>query len=303
MGTENVIQVGGFYQVDQSKLLPSITPTQLEGARVVMVSEIDQHTVCVACPSIHSLHAHITEQGYQFGNLIPALDARYMMTPQVAAEVFFRRIPTKEIADRSNIWSFWAFTPAETATNYQTSVVPSRDIWTASKEGPCCSEPKFTRMVQWGSSTDKEEVKAKAGEKGIEVIVLDDDDDDIEQENEEDLNLMRSRKKRKLEDPVARARWLAERYKLQNEKVEKLSIEVTKLKRDAAAAVTTILKNKDRNEAGVEDPCRTPPPPGDNPTHQDPACARELKEVREELDKLRAGIGRLLERPSSESSS
>ncbi|PQQ00579.1 protein DYAD-like [Prunus yedoensis var. nudiflora] len=141
-------------------------------------------------------------------------------------------------------------------------------------------------MVQWGSSTDKEEVKVKAGEKGIEVIVLDDDDDDIEQENEEDLNLRRSRKKRKLKDPVARARWLAER----NEKVEKLSIEVTKLKRDEAAALTTILENKDRNEAGVEDPCCTPPPPGDNPTHQDPACARELKELKElkeELDKLR----------------
>ncbi|PQM32923.1 protein DYAD-like [Prunus yedoensis var. nudiflora] len=95
----------------------------------------------------------------------------------------------------------------------------------------------------------------------MEVIVL--DDDDIEQENEEDLNLRRSRKERKLEDPTARAKWLAERYKLENEKVEKLSIEVTKLKRDAAAALTTILKNKDRNEAGVEDPCCcTPPPPG-----------------------------------------
>ncbi|KAL6282284.1 hypothetical protein ACE6H2_013213 [Prunus campanulata] len=223
---ENVIEVGGFYQVDQSKLLPWITPTQLKGARVVMVSEMDPHTVCVAFPSIHSLHTHITEQGYQFGNLIPALDARYVMTPQVASEVFCRRIPTKEIADRSNIWSFWAFKPS-------------------------------------------------AGEKGTEVIVL--DDDDIEQENEEDLNLRRSRKKRKLEDPVARARWLAERYKLENEKVEKLSIEVTKLKRDAAAALTTIL----------EDPCCTPPPPGDNPTHQDPACARELKELKEELDKLR----------------
>ncbi|CAB4276034.1 unnamed protein product [Prunus armeniaca] len=194
--------------------------------------------------------------------------------------------PNKEIADRSNIWSFWAFTPSATTTNYQTSVVPSSDIWTASKEGPCCSELKFIRMVQWGSSTDKEEVKAKAGEKGLEVIVLD-DNDDIEQENEEDLNLMRSRKKRKLEDPIARTKWLAERYKLQNEKVEKLSIEVTKLKRDAAAAVTTILKNKDINEAGVEDPCCTPPPPDDNPTHQDPTCVRELKEVREELNKQR----------------
>ncbi|PQM38133.1 protein DYAD-like [Prunus yedoensis var. nudiflora] len=117
-------------------------------------------------------------------------------------------------------------------------------------------------MGKWGSSTDKEEVKVKAGEKGIE--------------------------KRKLEDPFARARWLAERYKLENEKVEKLSIEVTKLKRDEAAALTTIFGNKDRNEAGIEDPCCTPPPPDDNPTHQDPAYARELKELKEELDKLRS---------------
>ncbi|PQM40874.1 protein DYAD-like [Prunus yedoensis var. nudiflora] len=181
-----------YFQLDQCKLklLPSITPTQLMGARVVMASEIDRHTVCVACPSIHSLslHIHITERGYQFGNLIPALDVS--------------------------------------------------DIWTASKEGPCFSELKFTRILQWGSSTDKEEVKAKARDKGIEVIVLD-DDDDIEQENEEFLNLRRSRKKRKLEDLVARARWLAEWYKLENEKVEKLSIEVTKLKREAVAALTT----------------------------------------------------------------
>ena len=44
-----------------------------------------------------------------------------------------------------------------------------------------------------------------------------------------------------------------------------------------------------RKEAGVQDPYWTPPPGwklGDNPT-QDPVCARELKELREEIVKLK----------------
>ncbi|KAJ6426796.1 hypothetical protein OIU84_022397 [Salix udensis] len=44
-----------------------------------------------------------------------------------------------------------------------------------------------------------------------------------------------------------------------------------------------------RKEAGVQDPYWTPSPgwkPGDNPT-QDPVCAREIKELRKEIDKLK----------------
>ena len=44
-----------------------------------------------------------------------------------------------------------------------------------------------------------------------------------------------------------------------------------------------------RKEVGVQDPYWTPPPGwklGDNPT-QDPVCARELKELREEIAKLK----------------
>ena len=44
-----------------------------------------------------------------------------------------------------------------------------------------------------------------------------------------------------------------------------------------------------RKEAGMQDPYWTPPPGwklGDNPT-QDPVCARELKELREEIAKLK----------------
>ncbi|KAJ6962744.1 protein DYAD-like [Populus alba x Populus x berolinensis] len=44
-----------------------------------------------------------------------------------------------------------------------------------------------------------------------------------------------------------------------------------------------------RKEAGVQDPYWTPPPgwkPGDNP-NQDPVCAREIKELRKEIDEVK----------------
>ncbi|KAL3755923.1 hypothetical protein ACJRO7_002900 [Eucalyptus globulus] len=44
-----------------------------------------------------------------------------------------------------------------------------------------------------------------------------------------------------------------------------------------------------RKAAGVEDPYWTPPPgwkPGDNPT-QDPTCAREIKQLKEEMANLK----------------
>lgn len=43
-----------------------------------------------------------------------------------------------------------------------------------------------------------------------------------------------------------------------------------------------------RKQAGVEDPYWTPPPgwsPGDNPT-QDPACAREIRQLKQDLAKI-----------------
>ncbi|XP_054803911.1 protein DYAD [Prosopis cineraria] len=53
---------------------------------------------------------------------------------------------------------------------------------------------------------------------------------------------------------------------------------------------------KIRQEAGVQDPYWTPPPgwkPGDNPS-QDPICARELREIKKELSKLKHEMQQLV---------
>ncbi|OMO94855.1 hypothetical protein CCACVL1_05754 [Corchorus capsularis] len=57
-----------------------------------------------------------------------------------------------------------------------------------------------------------------------------------------------------------------------------------------------------RKEAGVEDPYWTPPPGwklGDNP-NLDPVCAKELKELREEVDKLKRCMLEITEKPEED---
>ncbi|VVA27978.1 PREDICTED: DYAD [Prunus dulcis] len=113
------IKVGSYYEINHCKLPPRTTPEQLKAVRVVMVSEKGALKVALRFPSIHSLHTHITEGGYAkpLAKQIPALNEKYVMPAEMASEVLYRRIPPQEIADRSNIWSFWAATPS--VTNYQ----------------------------------------------------------------------------------------------------------------------------------------------------------------------------------------
>ncbi|XP_028787368.1 protein DYAD-like [Neltuma alba] len=59
---------------------------------------------------------------------------------------------------------------------------------------------------------------------------------------------------------------------------------------------------KIRQEAGVQDPYWTPPPGwklGDNPS-QDPICARELREIKEEMSKLKREMQQLVSKKSEE---
>ncbi|KAH8513673.1 hypothetical protein H0E87_006804 [Populus deltoides] len=57
-----------------------------------------------------------------------------------------------------------------------------------------------------------------------------------------------------------------------------------------------------RKEAGVQDPYWTPPPgwkPGDNPS-QDPVCAREIKELREEIAKIKGEMEAMVSKKHGE---
>ncbi|XP_028770834.1 protein DYAD-like [Neltuma alba] len=59
---------------------------------------------------------------------------------------------------------------------------------------------------------------------------------------------------------------------------------------------------KIRQEAGVQDPYWTPPPgwkPGDNPS-TDPICARELREIKEEISKIKHEMQQLVSRKREE---
>ncbi|RXI08612.1 hypothetical protein DVH24_022756 [Malus domestica] len=192
------IKVGCFYQMDQSKLHGRTVPEQLRAVRIVMVSAKGAFKVAVRFPSLHSLHAHISAKGYpkQDAKQIPALNEKYVMSPEMASEVLYRRIPPQEMVDRSNIWSFWAVQPP--LKNHPRSTLSSPAVSggggaiTSSvvpKKGPCWSELTFAGMVKWGkrrqirylrrhesspsSGSDDEET-----EKGREVMELEEDSDD-----------------------------------------------------------------------------------------------------------------------------
>lgn len=154
--------------------------------------------VAVRFPSLHSLHAHIPAKGYLKPNAkqIPALNEKYVMSPEMASEVLYRRVHPQEMVDRSNIWSFWAVQPP--LKNHPRSTLSSPAVSggggamassVVPKKGPCWSELTFAGMVKWGkrrqirylrrhesspsSGSDDEET-----EKGKEVMELEEDSDD-----------------------------------------------------------------------------------------------------------------------------
>ncbi|XP_050115022.1 protein DYAD-like [Malus sylvestris] len=192
------IKVGCFYQMDQSKLRGRTVPEQLRAVRIVMVSAKGAFKLAVRFPSLDSLHAHISTKGYlkPDAKQIPALNEKYVMSPEMASEVLYRRIPPQEMVDRSNIWSFWAVQPP--LKNHPRSTLSSPAVSggggamassVVPKKGPCWSELTFAGMVKWGkrrqirylrrheslpsSGSDDEET-----EKGKEVMELKEDSDD-----------------------------------------------------------------------------------------------------------------------------
>ncbi|XP_050386268.1 protein DYAD [Argentina anserina] len=132
------IQVGSFYELDHSKL-PHTAPEHIKSIRVVMVDEKSLFKVSVRFPSLDSLHTHLNEESYKNpdgSSFLPASDESYSMTPEMASDVLYRRVPHQKIAEESRMWSFWA---------------GRRRFVTRRSASPCClSEIKLSGMVQWG---------------------------------------------------------------------------------------------------------------------------------------------------------
>ncbi|KAJ6703799.1 PROTEIN DYAD [Salix viminalis] len=106
-------------------------------------------------------------------------------------------------------------------------------------------------------------------------------------------------------------RWSAERYKLAEENMLKGKVapggeERFRRRHNADGAMEYWLEKADlvdiRKEAGVQDPYWTPPPgwkPGDNPS-QDPVCAGDIKELREEIAKIKGEMKAMVSKKQGE---
>ncbi|KAK2653462.1 hypothetical protein Ddye_013318 [Dipteronia dyeriana] len=368
------IKVYSYYAIDNSKL-PSMAPDQLKSIRVVMVTEKCKNGVGVRFPSMCSLQAHFTGADCRKPGtkLMPSLDENYMMEPEVAEEVLYRRVSPYEIGENRNSMSFW---------------LVGSDVKVFPKEGLCCSVLKSCAgMLKWGKkrkvqfqSPFQEEKKneqalsvyVRAENEGQEGMEKSDDDKEEEVEEEEDdddeksdqlsRDALRKNLKRKcnvsanIERPKrekkkmkliksSSGRWSKERYKLAEVNMLKilkekgavfgrsimrpaLRAEARKLigdtglldhllkhmagkvapggqerfrrRHNADGAMEYWLESADlvniRKDAGVQDPYWTPPPgwsPGDNPT-QDPVCAMEIKQLKEDIAKMSRDMQDLL---------
>ncbi|GMN41026.1 hypothetical protein TIFTF001_010252 [Ficus carica] len=241
---EDHIKVGSFYEVDHSKLPPK-SPEQLYSIRVVMVSEKTASNASLRFPSVHSLRTHFSDRNYgkPEAKKLPALDEKYVMGSDMAAEVLFRRVPTQEISEGGNLWSFWA-SPA---------LVPERNGVTdaVSKKGSCWSELKFTGLVQWGK---RRQVRFLNRHDEYKLASRRSSKRKLHGKNSKTQNLKRARSDQKQMQKVnsksqkkplknSIERWSAARYKLAEENMLKI------MKAKGAVFGNPILRPALRSEA------------------------------------------------------
>ncbi|XP_057995914.1 protein DYAD, partial [Hevea brasiliensis] len=145
------IKVGSFYELAHSKLPPKF-PDQLNSIRVVMVNEKTRMRVSLRFPSIYSLRAYFRETNCTKPDVkkLPALDEKYIIGSEVAAEALYRRIPPHEITAKRDSWHFWAVPSiaAEKVSSAPSNSKPTSTV--VSKKGSLWSELKGTGMLKWG---------------------------------------------------------------------------------------------------------------------------------------------------------
>ncbi|KAK9181545.1 hypothetical protein WN944_024682 [Citrus x changshan-huyou] len=346
------IKVYSFYEIDPTKL-PMNAPDQLKSIRIVMVSEKSRTGVAVRFPSVNSLRLHLCdgECGKEQGaKRVPSLDEKYLLEPEVAGEVLYRRVSGDEIGENKKLWSFWVvgFSGSFDVEIHQnkkgvgwSELLDSRGMlkWGKKKKVHYLKNEEALISydgVKGGGGGEEEEEALKSGQ----LLVVEGETSELKRKLHE-VNVLSNNIKKKKKTVVnknSNSRWPKERYalaetnmwkimKMKNAVFHKpmlrpeLRAEARKLigdtglldhllkhmagkvapggqdrfrrRHNADGAMEYWLESADlvnvRKQAGVQDPYWTPPPgwkPGDNPA-QDPVCAAEFKQLKEDLAKIR----------------
>ncbi|GAY62561.1 hypothetical protein CUMW_218800 [Citrus unshiu] len=347
------IKVYSFYEIDPTKL-PMNAPDQLKSIRIVMVSEKSRTGVAVRFPSVNSLRLHLCdgECGKEQGaKRVPSLDEKYLLEPEVAGEVLYRRVSGDEIGENKNLWSFWVvgFSGSFDVEIHQnkkgvgwSELLDSRGMlkWGKKKKVHYLKNEEalisYDGVKGGGGEEEEEEEALKSGQ----LLVVEGETSELKRKLHE-VNVLSNNIKKKKKTVVnknSNSRWPKERYalaetnmwkimKMKNAVFHKpmlrpeLRAEARKLigdtglldhllkhmagkvapvgqdrfrrRHNADGAMEYWLESADlvnvRKQAGVQDPYWTPPPgwkPGDNPA-QDPVCAAEFKQLKEDLAKIR----------------
>ncbi|KAJ9164035.1 hypothetical protein P3X46_023652 [Hevea brasiliensis] len=166
--------------------------------------------VSLRFPSIYSLRAYFSETNCTKPDVkkLPALDEKYIVGSEIAAEALYRRIPPHEITDKRNLWHFWAVPsiPSQKVLSSPLNSRPGSII--VSKKGSLWSELKGTAMPKWGQRrhvrylarheedkselmlscnvTDKEEEEAGEEEENEPEVVSNEDEEEQKSDDEKD---------------------------------------------------------------------------------------------------------------------
>ncbi|OMO98200.1 hypothetical protein COLO4_14079 [Corchorus olitorius] len=298
------------------------------------VSKKFKGSVSLRYPSVFSLRAHFSERNRRKPDtkMLPSFDEQYALLSELAGDILYRRIPPHEIALHRNEWSFWVIVTSscdqETGQNSSPLfpiLCPSRPIVAnyvnmVPKNGLCWYELKSKEMVRWGRRKQSQQItlyspsKKKGGKNPIDRWSF----HRYHLAEENMLKIMKE-KGAVFGNPILRPALRAEARKLIGDtglldhllkhmagKLAPGGEERFMRRHNSDGAMEYWLESAGlmeiRKEAGVEDPYWTPPPGwklGDNP-NLDPVCAKELKELREEVDKLKRCMLEITEKPEED---
>ncbi|KAG5558336.1 hypothetical protein RHGRI_008308 [Rhododendron griersonianum] len=328
------IQLGSVYEIDHSKLPPR-TPVQLRSTRVVVVSEKTELNISVRFPSTQSLQRYLSKG---ITEMCPELDERFVMGTKLAEKVLFRQVRSREFTEKKNSKDFWQL--ISNSDCGIGDFVISNKAGSCLSELKCNGMPRWgvRRQVKFVyRHTETNEGEQEENEEAEEENNGENDESwqndkrkrcssrlvpkgkKAKLENQSQINKTRKKNCKQIGSPILRPELRLEARKQIGDtglldhllkhmagKVAPGGAERFRRRHNAEGVMEYWLESADlvdiRREAGVQDPYWTPPPgwkTGDCPS-QDPICAKEMKELKEETSKLERDLEELVSKKQME---